>query len=135
MDADRLERHPEVRRVDEQRIRPGEPGPDAVHERKAIGEGEGRGRERRGKPGPTESRHGYRGRHGEGRCQIAAGDGTDRLLTTHAYEPGEFDVIVTARVTGQAYSAFFTPDGVPYEEVVPFELDISNRTSGVAAKD
>lgn len=37
------------------------------------------------------------------------------------------------RVTGEAYGAFFTPDGVPYEQVVPFELDISNRASGVAA--
>jgi hypothetical protein len=61
------------------------------------------------------------------------GDGSDRLVTTHAYDAGEFDVVVTARVAGEAYGAFFTPDGVPYEEVVPFELDISNRASGVAA--
>lgn len=61
------------------------------------------------------------------------GDGTDRLVTTHAYDAGEFEVIVTARVTGEAYGAFFTPAGVPYEQVVPFELDISNRASGVSA--
>jgi hypothetical protein len=57
----------------------------------------------------------------------------DRLTTTHAYEPGRFDVIVTARVTGQAYGAFFAPDGTPFEDVVPFALDISNRASGVSA--
>ena len=70
---------------------------------------------------------------GDGRRRTFPGDGTDRLVTTHAYEAGEFDVIVTARVTGEAYGAFFTPDGVPYEEVVPFELDISNSASGVSA--
>jgi hypothetical protein len=70
---------------------------------------------------------------GDGARRAFPGDGSDRLVTTHAYEAGEFDVIVTARVTGEAYGAFFTPDGVPYEEVVPFELDISNRASGVAA--
>jgi hypothetical protein len=42
-------------------------------------------------------------------------------------------VIVTARVIGEAYGAFYTPEGVPYEEVVPFELDISNSASGVSA--
>jgi hypothetical protein len=70
---------------------------------------------------------------GDGTRQTFPGDGSDRLATTHAYEAGEFDVVVTARVTGEAYGAFFTPDGVPYEEVVPFELDISNRASGVSA--
>ena len=70
---------------------------------------------------------------GDGTRRTFPGDGTDRLVTTHAYEAGEFDVIVTARVTGEAYGAFFTPDGVPYEEVVPFELDISNSASGVSA--
>ena len=44
-----------------------------------------------------------------------------------------FDVIATAHVTGEAYGAFFTPDGVPLERTVPFELDISNRASGVTA--
>jgi hypothetical protein len=57
----------------------------------------------------------------------------DRLTATHAYGTGRFDVIATARVAGQAYGAFFTPDGVPFERTVPFELDISNRASGVAA--
>jgi hypothetical protein len=70
---------------------------------------------------------------GDGTRRTFPGDGTDRLETTHAYEAGEFDVLVTARVTGEAYGAFFTPEGVPYEQVVPFELDITNRASGVSA--
>ncbi len=70
---------------------------------------------------------------GDGTRQTFPGDGSDRLVTTHAYEAGEFEVVVTARVVGEAYGAFFTPDGVPYEEVVPFELDISNSASGVSA--
>ena len=70
---------------------------------------------------------------GDGTRRTFPGDGTDRLVTTHAYEAGEFEVVVTARVVGEAYGAFFTPDGVPYEEVVPFELDISNSASGVSA--
>jgi hypothetical protein len=70
---------------------------------------------------------------GDGTRRSFPGDGSDRLVTTHAYEAGEFEVIVTARVVGEAYGAFFTPDGVPFEEVVPFELDISNRASGVSA--
>ena len=57
----------------------------------------------------------------------------DRLVTTHTYEPGRFDVVVTARVAGRAYGAFFAPDGTPSEEVVPFSLEISNQASGVAA--
>jgi hypothetical protein len=78
------------------------------------------------------------------RWTIDFGDGTvrtfptdrsvpDRLTTTHAYGTGQFDVIATAHVTGEAYGAFFTPDGVPLERTVPFELDISNRASGVTA--
>jgi hypothetical protein len=67
---------------------------------------------------------------GDGTRRTFPGDGSDRLATTHAYEAGEFDVVVTARVTGEAYGAFFTSDGVPFEEVVPFELDISNLASG-----
>lgn len=70
---------------------------------------------------------------GDGTRRTFPGEGLDRLVTTHAYEAGEFDVIVTARVVGEAYGAFFTPDGVPYEEVVPFELDIRNSASGVSA--
>lgn len=70
---------------------------------------------------------------GDGTRRTFAGEGSDQLETTHVYDEGTFDVIVTARVTGQAYGAFFTPAGVPYEEIVPFSLDISNRASGVAA--
>jgi hypothetical protein len=70
---------------------------------------------------------------GDGTRRTFTGDGTDRLVTTHAYEAGEFEVVVTARVTGEAYGAFFTPDGTPFEDVVPFSLDISNRASGVSA--
>jgi len=70
---------------------------------------------------------------GDGTRRTFPGDGTDRLETTHSYDAGTFEVIVTARVTGQAFGAFFTPAGVPYEEVVPFALDISNRATGVAA--
>jgi hypothetical protein len=70
---------------------------------------------------------------GDGTQRVFQGDGSDRMITTHSYEAGEFDVVVTARVVGEAYGAFFTPDGVPYEQVVPFELDISNSASGVSA--
>ena len=70
---------------------------------------------------------------GDGTRRTFRGDATDRLVTTHAYDEGEFNVVVTARVTGEAYGAFFTPDGVPFEDVVPFTLDISNQASGVAA--
>jgi hypothetical protein len=70
---------------------------------------------------------------GDGTRRTFPGDGSDRLATTHAYDAGTFDVVVTARVIGDAYGAFFTPDGVPYERVVPFELDISNGATGVAA--
>lgn len=70
---------------------------------------------------------------GDGTRRTFPGDGSDRLVTTHAYEAGEFEVIVTARVVGEAYGAFFTPGGTPFEDVVPFSLDISNRASGVSA--
>ena len=70
---------------------------------------------------------------GDGTRRTFPGGGSDRLATTHAYEAGEFEVIVTARVVGEAYGAFFTPEGTPFEEVVPFSLDISNRASGVSA--
>jgi hypothetical protein len=70
---------------------------------------------------------------GDGTRRTFPGDGSDRVVTTHAYEAGEFEVIVTARVVGEAYGAFFTPDGTPFEDVVPFSLDISNRASGVSA--
>ncbi len=70
---------------------------------------------------------------GDGTRRTFPGDGSDRVTTTHAYEAGEFDVVVVAHVTGEAYGAFFTPDGLPYEQVVPFELDISNSATGVSA--
>jgi hypothetical protein len=70
---------------------------------------------------------------GDGTRRTFPGDGSDRLVTTHAYEAGEFEVIVTARVVGEAYGAFFAPDGTPFEDVVPFSLNISNRASGVSA--
>lgn len=70
---------------------------------------------------------------GDGTRRTFPGDGSDRLVTNHAYEAGEFEVIVTARVVGEAYGAFFTPEGTPFEAVVPFSLDISNRASGVSA--
>ena len=70
---------------------------------------------------------------GDGTGRTFPGDGTDRLATTHAYDAGTFDVVVTAHVSGQAYGAFFTPAGDPYEQVVPFALDISNSATGVSA--
>jgi hypothetical protein len=70
---------------------------------------------------------------GDGSRRTFPGNGSDRLATTHRYDAGTFDVVVSAHVSGQAYGAFFTPDGVPYEQVVPFALDISNRAFGVAA--
>jgi hypothetical protein len=70
---------------------------------------------------------------GDGTGRTVPGDGTDRLSTTHAYDAGTFDVLVTAHVSGQAYGAFFTPAGDPYEQVVPFALDITNSATGVSA--
>ncbi len=69
---------------------------------------------------------------GDGTRATFPGSGT-RLTTTHTYGPGAFDVVVRAHVTGRAYGAFFTPDGAPAEQTVPFALDISNRASGVSA--
>lgn len=77
------------------------------------------------------------------RWTIDFGDGTtrsfpadravpDQISTTHAYGVGQFDVIATAHVTGDAYGSFFAPDGTPFERLVPFALDISNRASGSA---
>ncbi len=47
------------------------------------------------------------------------------LTTTHAYGPGAFDVVAIARVSGEAYGAFFAPDGTVFEQLVPFSIDIS----------
>ncbi|NJD28068.1 MAG: hypothetical protein FIA92_07200 [Chloroflexi bacterium] len=55
-----------------------------------------------------------------------------RLATTHVYGPGSFEVIVTAHVTGQAYGAFFSPAGIPYEDVIPFAIDITNAAAGIS---
>jgi hypothetical protein len=48
---------------------------------------------------------------GDGTVRTFPTDGSvpDRLTTTHAYGTGQFDVVATAHVTGQAYGAFFTP--------------------------
>jgi hypothetical protein len=70
---------------------------------------------------------------GDGAQRTFPGNGTDSLSATHAYDAGTFDVLVTAHVTGQAYGAFFTPAGDPFEQVVPFALDISNSATGVSA--
>jgi hypothetical protein len=70
---------------------------------------------------------------GDGTGRTFPGEGSDRLYTTHAYDAGTFDVVVTAHVSGQAYGAFFTPTGDPYEQVVPFALDITNNATGVSA--
>jgi hypothetical protein len=55
------------------------------------------------------------------------------LTTTHAYGPGGFDVIAIAHVSGQAYGAFFAPDGTIFEQLVPFSIDITNSASGSTA--
>lgn len=55
------------------------------------------------------------------------------LTTTHTYGPGQFDVVVIAHVTGQAYGAFFAPNGTPFEQLVPFAINISNTASGIGA--
>jgi hypothetical protein len=55
------------------------------------------------------------------------------LTTTHTYGPGQFDVVVIAHVTGQAYGAFFAPNGTPSEQLVPFAINISNTASGLGA--
>ena len=39
---------------------------------------------------------------------------------------------MTARVTGTAYGAFFTPAGTPFEDSVPFALDLTNAATGIA---
>ena len=71
---------------------------------------------------------------GDGTVRTVAPDpgAPDRLATTHAYGPGQFEVTVTAHVTGDAFGAFFSPAGVPYEESVPFSVDIINAASGIS---
>jgi hypothetical protein len=55
------------------------------------------------------------------------------LKTTHTYGSGQFDVVVIAHVTGEAYGVFFAPNGTPFEQLVPFAINISNVASGVGA--
>ena len=71
---------------------------------------------------------------GDGTVRTYPADATlpDRLVATHAYGAGAFEATVTAHVTGDAYGAFFTPAGIPFEQVVPFSIDISNSASGIA---
>ena len=58
----------------------------------------------------------------------------ERLSVQHRYtEAGSFDAVVTARVSGTAYAAFFEPGGVPVERVIPWQLDISNSATGISA--
>ena len=61
--------------------------------------------------------------------------GNQELLSVqHRYgEAGSFDAVVTARVSGQAYAAFFAPGGVPVERVIPWQLDITNSAIGISA--
>jgi len=71
---------------------------------------------------------------GDGTVRTTAPDpaAPGRLSVTHPYGPGEFQVTVTARVTGTAYGAFFTPAGTPFEDSVPFVLDLTNAATGIA---
>ena len=55
------------------------------------------------------------------------------MTTTHTYGPGQFDVTATAHVSGEAYGAFFAPDGTIYEQLVPFSIEITNSTSASTA--
>jgi hypothetical protein len=55
------------------------------------------------------------------------------LTTTHTYGSGQFNVVAIAHVSGQAYGAFFAPDGTPFEQLVPFSINISNQASGISA--
>jgi len=58
----------------------------------------------------------------------------ERLSVQHGYaEAGSFDAVVTARVSGEAYAAFFAPGGVPVERVIPWQLDITNSATGISA--
>ena len=55
------------------------------------------------------------------------------LSTTHTYGSGQFNVVAIAHVSGQAYGAFFAPDGTPFEQLIPFSINISNQASGIGA--
>lgn len=71
---------------------------------------------------------------GDGTVRTVAPDPANpfRLATTHTYGSGRFAVTVTAYVSGKAYGAFFAPDDVPYEAVVPFSIAISNARPGIS---
>ena len=71
---------------------------------------------------------------GDGTVRTIAPDpaAPGRLSVTHPYGAGQFQVTVTARVTGTAYGAFFTPAGTPFEDSVPFALDLTNAATGIA---
>lgn len=73
---------------------------------------------------------------GDGTRETFPPDANDpeRLAVTHRYEEaGSFDAVVTARVNGEAYAAFFAPGGVPVERVIPWQLDITNSATGISA--
>ncbi len=73
---------------------------------------------------------------GDGTVETFPPDANDQetLSVPHRYaEAGSFDAVVTARVSGQAYAAFFAPGGVPVEQVIPWELDITNSATGISA--
>ncbi|MBA2644540.1 MAG: hypothetical protein H0U80_03760 [Solirubrobacterales bacterium] len=58
----------------------------------------------------------------------------ESLSVEHRYEAaGSFDAVVTARVSGEAYAAFFAPGGVPVERVIAWTLDITNSATGISA--
>lgn len=73
---------------------------------------------------------------GDGNVETFPPDASDqeRLSAPHRYEEaGTFDAVVTARVSGEAYAAFFAPSGIPVEQVVPWQLDITNSATGISA--
>jgi len=74
--------------------------------------------------------------YGDGTTEMLPPDPADqeRLSAQHRYaEAGSFDAVVTARVSGEAYAAFFEPGGVPVERVIPWQLDITNSATGISA--
>jgi hypothetical protein len=72
---------------------------------------------------------------GDGTTATAAPDAAApyAFSMTHRYGEGEFEVTVTAHVTGDAYGAFFSSEAVPAERTVAFRIDITNSASGVSA--
>ncbi len=73
---------------------------------------------------------------GDGTVETFPPDAGDQasLSVPHRYdEAGSFDAVVTARVSGEAYAAFFAPGGEPVEQVIPWQLDITNSATGISA--